>query len=357
MTIVCPRCGGRDCIIPADMVLDSVYQMYVACPSCMADPTFGKQTPFNRLFGTADGDVDGNTRGVDDATMRCPRCGKRHLDVVVAHVLGILIREGLRDMQATLFDVGTPLITIGYQIPFPPRLGKDTLILIMNTIDKRTAEMIISEVSEVKGVIQRKGSRKRPIGIPDTGSSPHTYDLLAGCDLRGDIVSSAFGELCIYKTQSDTHIEFSRGKSDKVQALESLYYQRKLRGSVVDGCCGAGTLGLVSVLAGAREVILNDAFLPAVKNTILNIRANASVLGLELEMHVSPSKLPVVAGAPVLVATAHGSCDVSVYHGDLARLAAVVDRCDLCLIDAFVGVPTAELVRAWKETAGMVVTI
>ncbi|MEA1907919.1 MAG: hypothetical protein U9N43_02665, partial [Euryarchaeota archaeon] len=254
MTIVCPRCGGRDCIIPADLVLDSVYQMYVACPSCVADPTFGKQTPFSKL---------GTTR-INDATMRCQRCGKRHLDVVVAHVLGILIREGLRNMQATLFDVGTPMIAIGYQIPFPPRLGKDMLIMIMDAIDKKTAEMIISEVPEVKGVIQRKGSREHPIGIIDAGSSPHTYDLLAGCDLRGDIVSSAFGELCIYKTQSDTHIEFSRGKSDKVHVLESLYYQRKLSGSVVDGCCGAGTLGLVSVLAGAREVILNDAFLPAV---------------------------------------------------------------------------------------------
>ena len=350
MTIICPRCGGGDCIIPADLVLDSVYQMYVACPSCAADPTFGKQTPFSKLG-------NGNTSGVDDATMRCPRCGKRHLDVVVAHVLGILIREGLRDGQATLFDVGTPMITIGYQIPFPPRLGKDMLVLIMDAIDKKTAERIISEVTEVKGVIQRKGSRNRPIGIIDTGSSPHTYDLLAGCDLRGDVVSSAFGELCIYKTQSDTHIEFSRGKSDKVQVLESLYYQRKLGGCVVDGCCGAGTLGLVSVLAGAREVILNDAFLPAVKNTILNIQANASVLGLELEVHVNPSELPAVAGTPVLVATVHGSCNVSVYHGDLARLAAVIDRCDLCLIDAFIDVPTAEFVRAWKETAGMVVTI
>ena len=315
----------------------------------MADPGVGKQTPFNRLFDSID-DIDGGT-------MRCHSCEKRHLDIVVAHALCILIREGLCDVQATLSHVGTPMITIGYQIPFSPRLGRDTLILIMNTVDKKTAEMIISEVPEVKGVIQRKGSLKQPIGILDTGSRPHTYNLLAGCDLRGDIVSSAFGELCIYKTQSDTHIEFSRGKSDKMQVLESLYYQRKLSGIVVDACCGAGTLGLVSVLAGAREVVLNDAFLPAVKNTILNIRANSSVLGLELEMHTDLSELPVVAGAPVLVATAHGSCDLSVYHGDLASLAAVVDQCDLCLIDAFIGVPTAGFVEAWKDTAGVVVTI
>jgi predicted nicotinamide N-methyase len=149
--------------------------------------------------------------------------------------------------------------------------------------------------------------------------------------------------------------------------LESLYYQRKLEGTVVDGCCGAGTLGLVAVLAGAREVILkNDAFRPAVKNTILNIRANASILGLdpEPEIHADISKLPLIAdtGTPRLVATAHGdgasgSADISVYHGDLADLAAVIDRCDLCLVDAFIGVSTDRFVQAWKERAGVVVTI
>jgi hypothetical protein len=184
------------------------------------------------------------------------------------------------------------------------------LILVMDAIDRGAAEVIVNEVSEVKGVIERKGEPGQPVGILDADHTPHTYNLLAGCDVRGDIVSSAFGELCIYKTQSDTHIEFSRAESGKIGVLESLYYQRKLEGTVVDGCCGAGTLGLVAVLAGAREVILNDAFRPAVKNTILNIKANASVLGLdpEPEIHTDPTKLPLIAdtGTPRLVATAHG---------------------------------------------------
>jgi len=114
------------------------------------------------------------------------------------------------------------------------------------------------------------------------------------------------------------------------------------------------------VLAGAREVILNDAFRPAVKNTILNIKANASVLGLdpEPEIHTDPTKLPLIAdtGTPRLVATAHGDgasghVDISVYQSDLADLAAVIDHCDLCLVDAFIGVSTARFVQAWKERA------
>jgi len=362
--IICPRCGSRDCVIPADDILESITSMYAACPSCMPDPQVSKQVPFDQF--------DQLFRDIDDTTMRCQNCGKRHLDIVVAHVLDILVRAGLRSRGATLFDVGTPMITIGYPVPFPPRLGKDMLILVMDVIDRKTAEMIVDEVSEVKGVIERRGEPDQPIGIPDADSTPHTYDLLAGCDVRGDIVSSAFGELCIYKTQSDTHIEFSRAESGKTSVLESLYYQRRLQGVVVDGCCGAGTLGLIAVLAGAREVILNDAFLPAVRNTILNISANASVLDLdpELEIHnasgvdvvtdPSTSNLPLIADTPRLIATAHGtsgSPDISVYHSDLVDLAAVIDRCDLCLIDAFMGVPTDRFVQAWKGRAGMVVTI
>ncbi|RJS70247.1 hypothetical protein CW696_06075 [ANME-2 cluster archaeon] len=344
--ITCPRCASENCVIPAEKVFESISSMYAACPSCMPDPIIDKQTPFRKLATV-----------LDDSTMRCKNCGKRHLDIVIAHVLDILIREGLRSNEATLFDVGTPMIVIGYPIPFPPRLGRNMLILIMDVIDKKTAEMIVNEVSEVKGVIKRTGRSEQPIGILTTDSTPHIYDLLAGCDLRADIVSSVFGELCIYKTQSDTHIEFSRAGSEKIQVLESLYYHRKLEGTVVDACCGAGTLGLVSVLAGAREVILNDAFLPSVTNTILNIRANASILDLELEIHTDPSRLRIVADAPRLIATAHGSSDVSIYHSDLVDLASILERSDLCLIDAFTGVSTGGFVQAWKDTAAMVVTI
>jgi len=40
---------------------------------------------------------------------------------------------------------------------------------------------------------------------------------------------------------------------------------------VVDGMCGPGTLGLMSVLMGASKVILNDAWRPAIENVLLNL--------------------------------------------------------------------------------------
>jgi len=65
--------------------------------------------------------------------------------------------------------------------------------------------------------------------------------------------------------------------------MEELYLKGELEDAVVvDGFCGPGTLGLLSVLGGARKVILNDAWLPALRNTILNIKANSSLLGLKI---------------------------------------------------------------------------
>jgi len=182
-TVICPRCGGSDCVIPAEDVLELISSTYAACQSCAPDPGISKQLSFYQL--------DQPFRSVDDAAMRCQNCGKRHLDIVIAHVLGILVRSGLRDRDAALSDVGTPMIAIGYPVPFPPRLGRDMLILVMDAIDRGTAEVIVNEVSEVKGVIERKGEPGQPVGILDADHTPHTYNLLAGCDVRGDIVSSS----------------------------------------------------------------------------------------------------------------------------------------------------------------------
>jgi len=98
--IICPRCEDSGCVIPAKEVLESISSMYAACQSCAPDPLISKQLPFHQL--------DQPFRSVDDAAMRCRDCGKRHLDIVIAHVLRILVREGLRGKDASLSDVGTP---------------------------------------------------------------------------------------------------------------------------------------------------------------------------------------------------------------------------------------------------------
>ena len=113
-------------------------------------------------------------------------------------------------------------------------------------------------------------------GVVDSGKKPLENVLLAGCDMRADISQSLFGETVIYKSQSRIHIEFSRQSAPKMRILEQLYLQGKLR-DVVDGLCGPGTLGLMCVLAGAKKVVLNDAWHASVQNVLLNLEANKSL--------------------------------------------------------------------------------
>jgi len=339
VTMKCPTCGG-DCIQPAEKVLDEIYGMYMACASCPPDPLFNKSTPLHE--------------NIDDTIGRCSKCGKRHIDFVMGNVLTIMKDEGFFPGDATLKEVGTPLITFGYQIPYPPRLGEKSLVLIMDATTKEIADRITADVPEVKAVIKRSGSPAQSIGILDTDSRPHTYDLLSGCDMRCDVVSSVFGELCIYKNQSMIHIEFN---NTKIKKLEDLYLKGEFDNSVVvDGFCGPGTLGLLAALGGAKKVILNDAWLPAIRNSILNIKANSGILGVNMELE-TPNYDTLIGDEPVLLAKTHGIPEILVYHGDIKKLDSVVDGCDICLIDTFPSVNPAGFIQHCREIAKKVVVI
>jgi hypothetical protein len=335
----CPTCGG-DCILPAPKVLDELLGMYMACSSCPPDPNLDKNSPV--------------LEKMDSNSGRCGRCGKRHLDFVIGSVLTILKENGIFPEDASLKETGTPLIAFGYRIPYPPRLGSKSLVLIMDSVTEEMAGEIVAQVPEVKGVIKRTGLQSQSVGILDTDSIPHTYELLAGCDMRCDVVTSSFGELCIYKNQSKVHIEFN---NTKIETIERLYLHGEFDNAcVVDGFCGPGTLGLLSVLAGAREVVLNDAWLPALHNAILNIRANSDILGVKIEFEKQDySKL--TGDEPVLLAKAEGTADIGVYHGDIRKLDRAVKECDICLIDTFPSVNPAEFAALCKDIAKRVVVI
>ncbi len=337
----CPTCSG-DCILPAEKVLDEIYGMFMACSACPQDPLYNKSAPFHEK--------------IDNGAGRCKKCSKRHLDHVIGHVLSVLRETCLFPEEAALKEVGTPLITFGFQIPYPPRLGNKSLVLIMDSIKKDTADKIIADVPEVKAVIKRTGSPLRSVGILDTDSTPHTYELLSGCDMRCDIVSSSFGELCIYKNQSRIHIEFNNTKIGKI---EELYLKGELhKASVVDGFCGPGTLGLLSVLAGARQVVLNDAWLPAIENAILNIRVNSELLGVKIDFQKQDyDKTGLIGDEPVLMAKASGMADLMVYHGDVRKLSKVTGECDICLIDTFPAVNPAGYLTICKDFAKKVIVI
>jgi len=329
----CPTCNG-DCVLPAEKVLDDIFNIYSACSYCPQDHFFNKSSPFHEKIYSESG--------------RCKNCGKRHIDLVIGNVLTLLKDIGLFPEDAALKEVGTPLIAFGYQVPYPPRLGKKSLILIVDSITKEVSDVIIAEIPEIKGIIKRTGHPSKSIGILDTDSKPHTYELLSGCDMRCDVISSTFGELCIYKNQSKVHIEFN---NTKISKIEELFIKGELdNATVVDGFCGPGTLGLLCALGGAKKVILNDAWLPALRNAILNIKLNGDILGIRIDIETNDHD-KLIGDEPVLLAKATGRGEILVYHGDIRKLELEVRESDICLIDTFPGVNPAEYVSICKDFA------
>jgi hypothetical protein len=211
----------------------------------------------------------------------------------------------------------------------------------------------------VKGVLNRSGDPKSSVGILDTGKTPLTYELLAGCDMRADIVNSLLGDVCLYRNQSECHIEYWRNNSIKIKAMEKLYLDGLIDGRIiVDGMASVGTLGLLAAISGADRVILNDAWLPAARNILINMEVNKEALGIDIQRIADIESLPQVGGNPVLVARASGFVDIEVYHGDLRKLDSVVPNCDICIIDTFPGINVEPFARKWREiTQEKVITL
>ena len=139
--------------------------------------------------------------------------------------------------------------------------------------------------------------------------------------------------------------------------MEELYLKGYLIGaSVVDAFCGPGTLGLLSVLAGARVVVLNDAWLPALQNAILNIKINEENLGVHVCME-APVHHELIGNEPVLIAKTEGEAEVMVYHGDVRKLNTAVKECNICLIDTFPKVEPGRFSSLCSEFARKTVII
>lgn len=329
--MICPVCKG-DCLRAAEEVIADVETRYLSCRRCPPEPNLSKNISGRLLPARVE---------------RCSFCGRAALDAVMLDALHLLQGFGLRDKDDGLRSVGMPLIDVGYPLAYPPRLGRNSLILVGEKYSKAAAEAMVRDIPEIKGVIESRGVP----GVMNPKEKPLENLLLAGCDLRADVVSSLMGELVVYKRQSLIHIEFSRQNSPKMRILEELYFRGKLR-DVADGLCGPGTLGLMCVLAGAERVVFNDAWLPAVEDLLMNLEVNRKMLGIEEIEHMeTPTRM--VGRKPVLVARTRGACRIEVYHGDLARLFSRARPAELCLIDHFPGSDTRALeqaCRSCKET-------
>lgn len=346
LTLKCPTCGSPDCIRPAGDVLKTAYDMYALCPRCGHDKPLDKFTPLVELV-------------FDPGQGRCPACGKRHLDYVMVDVLDILIKCGLKDAGSALKDVGTPLVSFGVTLAEPPRLPPKNVVMVVDKVDKAAAWRILDEVPEVKGILRRKGRPSDSVGILDTASKPHVYELMAGCDVRADVVSSLVGDLCLYRNQSECHIEFWRNNSVKVKAVEKLFLDGLLESAVVvDGFASVGTLGMLAALGGAKKVVFNDVWLPAIRYLLLNLEVNREALGIDVEILSDLDRLPNIGDEPLLVARASDLVELEIYHGDFRKLDKAVPSCDVCMIDTFPGVNPDEFAKKWRKiTTGRVITL
>ncbi len=325
MEIRC-RCGDA-CIRPISEALKDIELFYKPCNDCKTE----KIKKFSPLAEQI------NLDEIDNYFGSC-KCGKRHLDIVMSHVLKVMIDEGIKDKKANLRNVCVPLVTPGYPTNYVPYLPEDSLVILSHEVDKGCAETIVKEVREVKGVL--KGDIRKTVGIKDSNSDPHVYELLAGCDLRSDIIQTPYGALRIYKYQHEIHIEFPKVESPKIEILEKALKDFD-RPTVLDCTCGPGTLGIACLKADVQKVVFNDMWKPAIESTLINLEANGF-----------PVKL---SGSEKLVASGE---KFEVYSKDIRELANCLDeKFDICIIDTFPGVDTTEFVEAAGKLGKKVVMI
>jgi hypothetical protein len=326
MEIEC-TCGFR-CVEDASTTLKHIKQLYAPCNKCK-DPKLKK---FKALKDQL------NLEKLNAKSGLCI-CGKRHLDQVMAHTLKIMMEEGIREGKSTLRNTCTPLLTPAYPTTSPPYIPTKSMVILAEGMTKKCAERIINEIPEIKGVL--KGDIKQTVGLKDSNSLPHVYKLLAGCDMRCDIVITPYGPLCIYRNQASVHVEFSKPVSPKVEELKKVLKHYK-NPTVLDCTCGPGTLGITCLKAGAKRVIFNDLWYPAAKMVLLNLEVNGfktNSLDVERGLLGSGKKFEV-------------HCE------DVKDLNEILkEKFDICIIDTFPGVDTTDFVESVKEMCREIVII
>lgn len=326
MEIQC-KCG-LGCVKKSSTVLKDINGTYKPCDNCFK-PKLKKFKPLKNQI---------NLDKLDANYGKCG-CGKRHLDIVMAHVLKILIDQNMRSSESTLRNCCTPLITPAYPSSTVPYLFENSVVILADNVNKESALKIVEEVPEIKGVIE--GDIKEVVGLKDTNSTPHVYNLLAGCDMRCDVVSTIKGPICIYRNQAKLHVELSKPVSPKIQILQK-YLEKYENPKVLDCTCGPGTLGIASLKFGAEKVVFNDIWEPSVKMTMLNLDVN----GFKTEqLH---SKIGLVGTGE----------NFEIYCSDVSDLKDLItEKFDLCIVDTFPGVDTENFVNAVSDFCVEVVVI
>jgi hypothetical protein len=326
MEVIC-KCGNN-CVKPKSKVLKDFKTLFKPCDRC-EDIKLKKFRPLIKQM-----DIN-----LFDADFKRCSCGKRHLDVVMAHILKIMIDESIIDKDSSLRNVCVPLITPAYPLDSVPYLYKNSMVILSGEMDKKCALRIVNEIPEVKGVL--KGDLKDTVGVKDGNTRPNTYELMAGCDLRCDIIYTPWDIICLYKYQGQIHIELPQPLPPKIKILKDILDEYD-RPSVLDCTCGPGTLGIAVLLSGATRVVFNDMWYPACKATVMNLEING------FSVNCTGNNDGLIAFGD----------NFEVFCMDLKDLIPVLkDKFDLCLIDVFPGVETDAFVEAVKDICNEVVII
>ncbi|MDL2246321.1 SAM-dependent methyltransferase [Methanobrevibacter sp. OttesenSCG-928-K11] len=283
---------------------------------------------------------------------RC-ECGKRPLDIIMSHVLKIMIEEKIAPDDATLRrNTPTLLPALYYSQNNSQFMGEDSILLIHPDFNEKIASRIIKEVPETRGVL--KGNVQETVGILQKDSDITQYELLAGSDIRSDIINTLIkkndklNKIIINKNQSKINIEVASTTETKLLKLYNYLENNKefknnhSKLKVIDGTCGAGATGIFLLMYGFNEIILNDIYSEAIATTLNNLKTNG------FDFKKCENKEEIAIGE-----------NFKVYNMAFEDLSVKLksDEYDLCILDCFTGVDCSYLEKEAEKIAKNVLLI
>lgn len=334
----CPVCE-MDCVRSAEDIIAALPTFFLPCSGCSVR-SLDKRAPLPDL-----------------SYAPVCTCGKRFIDEVFANLYVIMVEEGDLSRTDPLLAVGSPLIHPGFAMERPPFLPEKSLVLLSRKVTKRSADRMVEEVPEIRGVV-RTGNFIPGLAGAELDTVPRVYELLAGCDVRADVFFLRSGALVLYKQQSLIHIEFPRGNDPKIRFVEEHVGNPPIK-SLVDACCGVGTLGLAAACLGVPHVIMNDAWYASAFWAAFNLEVNRRSLHcsrIRIFEQFEEMRTHPVAKEPLKIAETEGDQVIEVYQGDFRLLHNIMpappDVTILDLFDKRNQESTSAFIREWREKVG-----
>ncbi len=339
----CPVCAS-DCVKSARDIIAALPAVFLPCADCSMRVLDKRQPPPSMEFGEP-----------------CS-CGKRFIDEVFAHIWTVMVEEGDLKKTDPLIMAGSPLIHPGIALDRPPFLPEKSLVLLSRYVTRKTAERLVREVHELRGVV-RTGDFVPGIATADLDSVPKVYELLAGCDVRADIFPLPTGPLVMYKQQSLIHIEFPRAGYPKIQSVLRHIGSPPVP-YFIDACSGIGTLGLAAACLGVPRVLMNDAWYASAFWSAFNLEVNREYLAIGrvriFEQIQDMARHPVVR-EPVKIAQTEGDQVIEVYQGDFREIPSLLAPGirPVTALDIFdkKTESSAKILREWHDRVGGVAFI